>query len=106
MECSSYALEHFSLNQVPEPAVGSVGGLDVLKTLWRDFLHCYSCHTLLAWSLWWALSTCGYLQVVNYTQVLWENILPSRDFMIYNGYVETVSTVLGEPANQKAFNFP
>ncbi|XP_048855372.1 thiamine transporter 1 [Brienomyrus brachyistius] len=83
------------LAKVPQPAVGSVGGLDVLKILWGDFLHCYSCHTLLAWSLWWALSTCGYLQVVNYTQVLWENIVPSQKFMIYNGYVETVSTVLG-----------
>ncbi|KAL0190747.1 hypothetical protein M9458_013445, partial [Cirrhinus mrigala] len=56
---------------------------------------CYSSSTLLAWSVWWALSTCGYFQVINYAQVLWEKILPSNDFEIYNGYVETVSTLLG-----------
>ncbi|XP_066522646.1 thiamine transporter 1 [Hoplias malabaricus] len=74
----------------------SRGGLsEVLKILWEDFVQCYSCRTLLAWSIWWALSTCGYFQVVNYAQVLWENVLPSAHFEIYNGYVETVSTLLG-----------
>ncbi|XP_048056427.1 LOW QUALITY PROTEIN: thiamine transporter 1 [Megalobrama amblycephala] len=69
--------------------------LEVLSVLWADFLQCYSCPTLLAWSVWWALSTCGYIQVINYTQALWEKILPSSDFVIYNGYVETIATVLG-----------
>ncbi|KAG1960253.1 thiamine transporter 1 [Pimephales promelas] len=69
--------------------------LEVLKMLWADFLQCYSSSTLLAWSVWWALSTCGYFQVVNYAQALWEKILPSNDFEIYNGYVETISTLLG-----------
>ncbi|XP_058635616.1 thiamine transporter 1 isoform X2 [Onychostoma macrolepis] len=73
----------------------SSGLLEVVKMLWSDFLECYSCSTLLAWSVWWALSTCGYLQVVNYAQALWEKILPSSDFEIYNGYVETISTLLG-----------
>ncbi|KAI2663398.1 thiamine transporter 1 [Labeo rohita] len=71
------------------------GLLEVLKTLWSDFLECYSSSTLLAWSVWWALSTCGYIQVINYAQPLWEKILPSNDFEIYNGYVETISTLLG-----------
>ncbi|XP_077055355.1 thiamine transporter 1 [Siphateles boraxobius] len=69
--------------------------LEVLKMLWADFLQCYSSSTLLAWSVWWALSTCGYFQVINYAQALWEKILPSNDFEIYNGYVETISTLLG-----------
>lgn len=69
--------------------------MEVLKTLGADFVKCYSCHTLLAWSVWWALSTCGYFQVVNYSQALWEKILSSKDFEIYNGYVETISTLLG-----------
>ncbi|KAG5833346.1 hypothetical protein ANANG_G00274970 [Anguilla anguilla] len=72
--------------------------VDVLRTLWGDFLQCYSSCTLLAWSVWWALSTCGYFQVVNYTQALWEHILPSTEYEIYNGYVETVSTLLGAVA--------
>ncbi|XP_051752073.1 thiamine transporter 1 isoform X3 [Ctenopharyngodon idella] len=69
--------------------------LEVLSMLWADFLQCYSCPTLLAWSVWWALSTCGYIQVINYAQAVWEKILPSSDFEIYNGYVETISTLLG-----------
>ncbi|KAJ8253053.1 hypothetical protein GJAV_G00208610 [Gymnothorax javanicus] len=74
------------------------GLLDVLRMLWGDFLQCYSSCTLLAWSVWWALSTCGYFQVVNYAQALWENVLPSKEYEIYNGYVETVSTLLGAMA--------
>lgn len=75
---------------------GSSGLAEVLRTLWEDFLQSYSCRTLLSWSIWWALSTCGYLQVVNYVQALWEKILPSQVFQIYNGYVETISTLLGK----------
>ncbi|XP_026860537.2 thiamine transporter 1 isoform X2 [Electrophorus electricus] len=66
----------------------------VLKSLWADFVQCFSRRPLLAWSVWWALSTCGYFQVINYAQVLWEKILPSKEFEIYNGYVETISTLL------------
>uniref|UniRef100_A0A4W5L434 Solute carrier family 19 member 2 n=1 Tax=Hucho hucho TaxID=62062 RepID=A0A4W5L434_9TELE len=60
-----------------------------------DLFICYSCPALLAWSVWWALSTCGYFQLVNYVQALWEKVRPSQEFEIYNGYVETVSTLLG-----------
>ncbi|XP_030679863.1 thiamine transporter 1 isoform X2 [Nomascus leucogenys] len=66
----------------------------VLKVLWNDFLMCYSSRPLLCWSVWWALSTCGYFQVVNYTQGLWEKVMPSRYAAIYNGGVEAVSTLL------------
>ncbi|XP_060053922.1 thiamine transporter 1 isoform X2 [Erinaceus europaeus] len=66
----------------------------VLKVLWSDFRLCYSSRPLLCWSVWWALSTCGYFQVVNYTQGLWEKVLPSRQAAIYNGGVEAVSTLL------------
>ncbi|XP_063049432.1 thiamine transporter 1-like [Engraulis encrasicolus] len=72
------------------------GLAEVLRLLWVDFLQSYSSSTLLSWSLWWALSTCGYFQVVNYVQPLWEKILPSKEFQIYNGYVETISTLLGK----------
>lgn len=67
----------------------------VLRTLWKDFLHCYSSRTLLNWSVWWALSTCGYFQVINYSQGLWEEVAPSSRSGIYNGSVEAVSTFLG-----------
>ncbi|XP_061833523.1 thiamine transporter 1 [Nerophis lumbriciformis] len=71
---------------------------EVLKMLLTDFLHCYRRGPLLAWSVWWALVTCGYFQVVNYAQALWENIRPSHEYVIYNGYVETMSTLLGAVA--------
>ncbi|XP_043367667.1 thiamine transporter 1 isoform X3 [Dermochelys coriacea] len=70
----------------------------VLKELWRDFLQCYSSRPMLCWSVWWAFSTCGYFQVINYTQGLWEMVLPSQNFKIYNGGVEAVSTLLGAVA--------
>ncbi|XP_040842731.1 thiamine transporter 1 isoform X3 [Ochotona curzoniae] len=70
----------------------------VLKVLWNDFLVCYSSRPLLCWSVWWALSTCGYFQVVNYTQGLWEKVVSSRHAAIYNGGVEAVSTLLGAVA--------
>ncbi|TSK62534.1 Thiamine transporter 1 [Bagarius yarrelli] len=81
--------------QISRGTSGGHGLVRVLKTLGADLVKCYSCKTLLAWSVWWALSTCGYFLVVNYSQALWEKILPSKDFKIYNGYVETFSTLLG-----------
>ncbi|XP_055021441.1 thiamine transporter 1 isoform X1 [Boleophthalmus pectinirostris] len=79
-----------------EDSKGPSGGVQkVLRLLFSDFLCCYRCRPLLAWSLWWALATCGYFQVINYTQVLWEKVRSSQDYNIYNGYVETLSTLLG-----------
>ncbi|XP_075873632.1 thiamine transporter 1 [Nelusetta ayraudi] len=75
---------------------GGFGG--VLRLLLRDFLQCYRCCSLLAWSAWWALATCGYFQIVNYAQALWEAIRPSKENDIYNGYVETIATLLGAMA--------
>ncbi|XP_062982981.1 thiamine transporter 1 isoform X1 [Elgaria multicarinata webbii] len=72
--------------------------VNVIKELWQDFLQCYSSRTLLCWSVWWALSTCGYFQVINYAQGLWEKVLPSQSSEIYNGGVEAVSTLLGAVA--------
>ncbi|XP_021255048.1 coiled-coil domain-containing protein 181-like isoform X2 [Numida meleagris] len=71
-----------------------VDALKVLKDLWRDFLQCYSSRTMLCWSVWWALSTCGYFQVINYAQGLWEMVLSSHSTKIYNGGVEAASTLL------------
>ncbi|KAG7236097.1 hypothetical protein INR49_001378 [Caranx melampygus] len=90
--------------QVQRSTSSEVGGrrtglAEVLQMLIDDFLQCYKCRPLLAWSLWWALATCGYFQVVNYAQPLWENLRPSQEYEIYNGYVETLSTLLGALAS-------
>ncbi|XP_038205175.1 thiamine transporter 1 isoform X2 [Arvicola amphibius] len=83
------------VNGIKEPKADR---LRVLKVLWTDFLICYSSRPLLCWSVWWALSTCGYFQVVNYAQGLWEEVMPSQSAVIYNGGVEAVSTLLGASA--------
>ncbi|XP_048397866.2 thiamine transporter 2 [Stegostoma tigrinum] len=64
----------------------------VLPKLWSDFKECYSSPRIFYWSIWWALATCGYNQVVNYIQVLWDHVEPSQNSTVYNGGVEAVST--------------
>uniref|UniRef100_A0A673KH82 Solute carrier family 19 member 3a n=1 Tax=Sinocyclocheilus rhinocerous TaxID=307959 RepID=A0A673KH82_9TELE len=81
----------------PHDIPGGCG--DVLLRLWRDFLQCFSSRTLLIWSAWWALATCGYNQTVNYVQSLWEYVEPSSNFTVYNGGVEALSNLFGEKKN-------
>nr|XP_046238248.1 thiamine transporter 1 [Scatophagus argus] len=83
------------VSESSEAGSHSSGFVDVLLMLFKDLLQCYRCRPLLAWSIWWALATCGYFQVINYVQPLWEKVRPSHDYEIYNGYVETLSTLLG-----------
>ncbi|XP_030072736.1 thiamine transporter 2 isoform X1 [Microcaecilia unicolor] len=71
----------------------------VLLQLCKDLKECYSTKQLLYWSLWWALATAGYNQVVNYVQVLWDHIEPSQNSTVYNGGVEAVSTFVGAVAS-------
>ncbi|XP_048351274.1 thiamine transporter 1 isoform X1 [Sphaerodactylus townsendi] len=82
----------------PEQQGQKVDIVKVIKELWKDFLQCYSSQPLLCWSVWWALSTCGYFQIINYVQGLWELVQPSQNSEIYNGGVEAVSTLLGAVA--------
>uniref|UniRef100_A0A3B5MU40 Uncharacterized protein n=1 Tax=Xiphophorus couchianus TaxID=32473 RepID=A0A3B5MU40_9TELE len=85
----------FQISRSSEAAGGSSGLVQVLRMLCHDFLQCYRCRPLLAWSVWWALATCGYFQIINYAQALWETFYSSQHHEIYNGYVETLSTLLG-----------
>ncbi|XP_067898631.1 thiamine transporter 2-like [Heterodontus francisci] len=75
-------------------ATGHEGGIKVFLQLWSDFKKCYSSPQLLYWSIWWALATCGYLQITNYIQVLWDYVEPSRNATAYNGGVEAVATFI------------
>ncbi|NWS36916.1 S19A3 protein, partial [Polioptila caerulea] len=68
--------------------------LSVLLQLRRDLSHCYGSRKLLCWSLWWALATAGFNQVVNYVQVLWDFQAPSHSSAVYNGAVEAIATFL------------
>ncbi|NXP16179.1 S19A3 protein, partial [Thinocorus orbignyianus] len=65
--------------------------LRVLVQLGKDLRDCYSSRKLLYWSLWWALATAGFNQVVNYIQVLWDFRAPSHSSAVYNGAVEAIA---------------
>ncbi|XP_078266002.1 thiamine transporter 2-like isoform X1 [Rhinoraja longicauda] len=65
-----------------------------LLQLCSDFKESYSSPKIIYWSAWWALATCGFLQVVNYIQVLWDYVEPSQNNTAYNGGVEAVSTFM------------
>ncbi|KFU92629.1 Thiamine transporter 2, partial [Chaetura pelagica] len=83
----------------PEQQAGRVqpqnGVLRVLVQLSQDLRDCYSSRKLLYWSLWWALATAGFNQVLNYIQVLWDFRAPSHSSAVYNGAVEAIATFLG-----------
>ncbi|XP_027622243.1 thiamine transporter 2 isoform X2 [Tupaia chinensis] len=72
--------------------------LHVIVQWIRDLKECYSSRRLLYWSLWWAFSTAGFNQVLNYVQILWDYKAPSQDSSIYNGAVEAIATFGGAVA--------
>ncbi|XP_072763368.1 thiamine transporter 1 [Anoplolepis gracilipes] len=65
--------------------------------LWKHFLQAYSNFRVIKWSFWWALATCGYLQISSYIQLLWqdavERVMPGE--MIYNGAVDFFYAIIG-----------
>ncbi|KZC05194.1 Thiamine transporter 2 [Dufourea novaeangliae] len=62
--------------------------------LWKDFLEAYSNWHVLKWSIWLSFSTCGYLQIISYIQLLWQTaVLPQAE--IYNGAVDSLYTIIG-----------
>lgn len=67
------------------------------KLLWLDFTTSYSTAYTLKWSLWWAFATCGFFQVLNYIQPLWEEV--STTDAMYNGAVEATHTFLSNFLN-------
>ncbi|XP_007940372.1 thiamine transporter 2 [Orycteropus afer afer] len=72
--------------------------LRVFVQWFQDLKECYSSKRLFYWSLWWALSTAGFNQVLNYVQILWDYKAPSQNSSIYNGAVEAIATFGGAVA--------
>jgi len=73
---------------------------DSFRLLYTDFIAAYSNPYVLKWSLWWALGTCGYFQVGNYIQPLWEDIKSEngtvcQDEEGLNGAVEATASLTG-----------
>lgn len=63
--------------------------------LWKHFLQAFTNYYVIKWSAWWALSTCGYLQVANYMQLLWKTAVEPGD-EIYNGAVDFLYAIIGK----------
>lgn len=70
--------------------------LKVFVQWFQDLKECYSSKHLFYWSLWWAFSTAGFNQILNYVQILWDYKAPSQNSLIYNGAVEAIATFGGE----------
>ncbi|XP_037957224.1 thiamine transporter 1 [Teleopsis dalmanni] len=64
------------------------------RLLLQHTVTAYSNPTVVKWSFWWALATCGQVQVISYVQFLWKEIDPYHE-SFYNGAVEATVTLLG-----------
>ncbi|KAL6424323.1 hypothetical protein ACFW04_009848 [Cataglyphis niger] len=62
--------------------------------LWKHFLQAYINYRVVKWSFWWALATCGYLQVSSYMQLLWIEAVKPYDSE-YNGAVDFFYAIIG-----------
>ncbi|XP_011198870.2 thiamine transporter 1 [Bactrocera dorsalis] len=63
------------------------------KLLWSHFYNAYSNLKVVQWSMWYAISLCGYLQILTYIQVLWIEIEPNKE-IAWNGAVDAILTLL------------
>ncbi|KAI8124931.1 hypothetical protein FF38_12498 [Lucilia cuprina] len=71
------------------------------RLLLQHTVSAYSNRTVLKWSIWWSLATCGQLQVISYAQILWKDIDENHE-SFYNGGVEATVTLLGAAAAMAA----
>lgn len=69
--------------------------ISAYKLMWTHFTKGYANKYTIKWSVWWALATCGFIQVQVYMQPLWTAIVNDPNQNIYNGAVEAVLTILG-----------
>ncbi|XP_047401699.1 thiamine transporter 2 isoform X1 [Sciurus carolinensis] len=85
---------HLEESQPSSPKPGNKA-LRICVQWFQDLRECYSSKRLFYWSLWWAFSTAGFNQVLNYVQILWVDKAPSQDSSVYNGAVEAIATFGG-----------
>ncbi|RCN34414.1 reduced folate carrier, partial [Ancylostoma caninum] len=66
------------------------------KMLINDVKRIYGNKFMMKWSLWWALASCGFFQIGNYTQTLWGTIIEAKNTEVYNGVTEALCPLIGE----------
>ncbi|KAJ8030515.1 thiamine transporter 2 [Holothuria leucospilota] len=72
--------------------------LSVFRQLWSEFRTCYSDWRLLQWSIWWSVASCGYYQIGNYIQNLWDAVYLKQEETpdeLWYGGVEAAATLTG-----------
>lgn len=69
-----------------------------VQHLWSDFTDAFTNTYVVKWVVWWALSTCGYWQVISYIQLLWQTVRKDNqdDEPPLYGIVEAAYTLLGK----------
>ncbi|RCN42141.1 reduced folate carrier [Ancylostoma caninum] len=67
------------------------------KMLVNDIKRIYGNKFMMKWSLWWALASCGFFQIGNYTQTLWGTIIEAKNTEVYNGVTEALCPLIGLP---------
>lgn len=84
-------------HQDPEKQVlTSKGKYRAAFGLMKDhFLESFSNRYVAKWSIWWALSTGGFIQIQAYIQPLWSEIHSGSDSSLHNGTVEALLTLVG-----------
>lgn len=70
--------------------------------LWDHTKTAYTNLKIIKWSLWWAMATCGFLQVESYIQPLWLTLSPETEEgteniekNMYNAGVTAILTIIG-----------
>ncbi|XP_017047294.1 thiamine transporter 1 [Drosophila ficusphila] len=89
-----YAASNKNLELGGEVTAPKFSFINACRLLWYHLVSSYSNPVVLQWSLWWALATCGQIQVISYIQFLWKEVAPDH-LSVYNGGVEAVATLLG-----------
>ncbi|KAH8310077.1 hypothetical protein KR067_001760 [Drosophila pandora] len=77
----------------PEPKVTSKASTQALELLWAHFRAAYTNSLVIQWSLWYAISLAGFLQISTYMQVLWKSF-ENEPTIVWNGAVDAALTLL------------
>ncbi|XP_037732185.1 thiamine transporter 2 [Drosophila subpulchrella] len=63
------------------------------QLLWSHFRSAYTNHLVIQWSLWYAISLSGFLQITTYMQVVWKSFA-NEPTIAWNGAVDVALTLL------------